>query len=151
MRMGVALILLACVGCTGTPPQISIDVSPVNVGIRSIDPELEPRHFDLQFTNRGEQTLIIESVTWRGDQNCAFDFEGPDVTELGEDDAAFVRGYYKPTVAAEDQIAMEVVSNSEEHSTLIVPICGKGVEPGTTDAEPPVCQVPPGDQPDCEE
>jgi hypothetical protein len=151
MKVAVSMLLLACAGCTSTPPQISIDVSPVNVGIRSIDPDLEPRHFDLQFTNRGEQTLIIESVTWRADENCAFDFEGPDVAELGEDDAAFVRGQYQPTVAAEDQIAMEVVSNSEEYSTLIVPICGLGVEPGTVDAEPVVCQVPPDDQPDCME
>jgi len=151
MKAALSMLVVACAACTATPPQISVDVSPVNVGVRSIDPDLDPRHFDLQFTNRGEQTLIIESVTWRGDQNCAFDFEGPDVSELGEDDAAFLRGFYKPTVVGEDQIAMEVVSNSEEHATLIVPICGKGVEPGTVDAEPPVCQVPPDDQPDCPE
>ncbi|MBW2256180.1 MAG: hypothetical protein JRI25_16510 [Deltaproteobacteria bacterium] len=136
MKAALSMLVVACAACTATPPQISVDVSPVNVGVRSIDPDLDPRHFDLQFTNRGEQT---------------FDFEGPDVSELGEDDAAFMRGFYKPTVVGEDQIAMEVVSNSEAYPTLVVPICGKGVAPGTVDAEPPVCQVPPDDQPDCAE
>jgi len=150
MRVILATLPLV-VACTSTPPEIMIDISPVNVGIRSIDPELDPLHFDLQLTNRGDKTLSIESVTFRGDTNCAFTFDGPDYFDLGYEDTAFIRGWYQPTVAGEDQLAMEVVSNAENYPTLVVPICGKGVEPGTTDVEPATCEVPPEDQADCEE
>jgi len=146
------LLLVACVGCGDEmePPKIEIDVSPVNLGIHSTSPDAGPYHFDLQLYNRGEETLVLESVDYRGDQNCAFTFEGPDVWEMGENQSSFVRGWYEPVLEGEDQIAMEVISNAVNYPTLVVSICGLAVPPGTEDAEMPVCKVPPSDQPDCE-
>lgn len=144
-----ALFLSLLTGCGPLPAEIGIDLSPVYVGIRSTNAELDPYQWDMQIYNRGEELLEIEDVTFRGDQNCAFDFEGPDLWTLGQEEAAFVRGYYKPTVAAEDHIAMEITSNAENYPVFVVPICGLAVEPGTEDAEDIVCEVPPADQPDC--
>ena len=150
MRAATLSLVLLIAGCETTPPEISIDISPVNCGIRSTDPDLDPYEFNLQLINLGEQTLVIEDVVYRGDQNCSFNFEGPDVTELGFEETAFIRGFWAPTVEGEDQIAMEEVSsNAENHPLLVVPICGLGVAPGTEDAEPIECQVPPEDQREC--
>ena len=138
-------------GCdTSSPPEIGIDISPVNVGIRSTDPDLPPLHFDLQLYNRGEEVLVISSLEVRGDENCAFAFEGPDRSELGYGESAFIRGWYQPMVAAEDHIALYITSNSHVDPVLVVPVCGKGVPPGTEEATDPVCVVPAADQPDCE-
>lgn len=149
MRPVLAAVLLA--GCASDPPEISIDVSPINVGVWSTDPSAEARRFDFQLINEGGGVLSIESVSFRGDQNCAFTFEGPDYTELGEGDAGFVRGWYAPTVEGEDHIAMDVVSNAENYPTFTVAICGKAVALGSQDTTPiEACQDPPSDQPDCE-
>lgn len=136
-------------GCGQAPPEIWIDVSPVNVGIRSTDPDLGALHFDVQLYNRGEETLVIETVAVRGDQRCAFDWQGPDVLELPQDGSAFIRGFYKPLEEGEDQVALIIVSNSSVNDPLVVPVCGKGVAPGVESAEGVACQLPPEDQPDC--
>ena len=153
------LVMVVCVACDEelSEPEIWIDISPVSVGTRSISPDLDPLHFDLQFINRGEQTLEIYGFNIRGDRNCSFVFEGPDnknageeKLELGENQSTFVRGWYKPRVVGEDQISLEMSSNAGNFPLLIVPICGRGVLPETVDAGPgPVCNVPPPDQPDC--
>jgi hypothetical protein len=152
-RVALALVFATLVGCDDElePPKIDIDISPVNVGIHSTSPDAGTYHFDLQLINIGEETLVIQSVDYRGDQNCAFTFDGPDLLEMGENESSFVRGWYDPVVEGEDQIAMDVVSNAVNYPTMVVPICGKAVPPGTEDAGMPVCQVPPADQPDCEE
>ncbi len=149
--ISVALLGLLVVGCDegAGPPEIAIDVSPVDVGPRSVDPDVSPLHFDLQLYNGGGDVLAISSVTYRGDVNCAFTFEGPDRTELGPEESAFIRGWYKPEVVDLDHIAMEVVSNADNFPLLVVPICGKGVEPGTLIVRPYECVVPEPDQPDC--
>ena len=150
--LSLLIFSLGFCGCTEEldPPEIWIDISPVNVGARSIDLAVEPRRFDLQLTNRGEEVLVIDSIAIKGDQNCAFEFIGPDINELAQDERAFIRGWYGPTIAADDQIALEINSNCVVFPTLVVPVCGRGVPPGTEDAGPPlVCNVPPPDQPDC--
>jgi hypothetical protein len=162
MVLGCVSFLMACEQQTITPAQIGVDISPVYVGMRSTNPSIGPIHFDLQVYNTGDQVLTISSVTARGDQHCAFIFEGtadcadpcrtpsPDRVTLGKNEAAFIRGYYQPTVAADDFIALDVASNSQRDSTLIIPICGRGVAPGTTDAgDPPTCINPPSTQANC--
>ena len=152
MKCVVVALLLGCLACEESlsPPEIMIDISPVYVGIRSISPDIGPLHFDLRLTNRGEQVLEIDSVIERGDQHCAFEFEGPDVNQLGQGESAFVRGWYRPQVVGEDQIALEIGSNSHIYSPLIVPVCGRGVEPDTEEEVADIsCNVPPPDQPDC--
>lgn len=149
----VMLALVALIGCDDelSQPEIWIDLSPVNLGIHEIDPDAGPFDFNLQLSNRGEKKLVIESVVYRGDQNCSLTFDGPDLWELGEEESAFIQGHYLPTVAAVDQVAMTVYSNSQQNAELVVPICGKAVPAGTEDpGDDPVCQVPPADQPDCE-
>ncbi|MDJ0764028.1 MAG: hypothetical protein QNJ97_13685 [Myxococcota bacterium] len=146
------LIMAACEEDALSPPEIWIDLSPVNLDVRVVDPELGPRTFDLQLTNRGEETLKIESMVVRGDQNCAFSFDGPDTLVMGENGSAFIRGYYNPIVTGEDQIALEVNSNAHNFATLVVPVCGKAVPLGTTEPiDPPICQVPPPGQSNCVE
>ena len=143
-------LVISCLACEedASEPEIWLDISPVYVGIRSLD--AGPYHFDLQFTNRGQSVLEISGYEVRGDRNCAFSFEGPDISEVGKDESAFIRGWYEPVVAAEDQIALMLNSNCHINPRLIVPICGRGVLPGTLDAgPPPACNVPPSDQPDC--
>lgn len=147
--LGLLVHLFGCQEAL-TPAEISIDISPVYVGIRSTSPDTGPVQFDLQLINRGEEVLEIESMEVRGDQRCSFRFDGPDRMVLGENEASFIRGWYQPTVPGDDQIALEIVSNSHIDSPLIVPVCGRGVAPGTTDAgAPPSCNVPPPDQADC--
>ena len=151
--IALVLVLVALSGCDEglKPPKIWIDLSPVNLGIHEIDPDAGPYDFNLMLSNRGEEKLVIQSVVYRGDQNCSLTFEGPDLWELGEEEAAFIQGHYLPTVPGEDQVAMTVYSNSKSNAELVVPICGKAVPAGTEDpGEQPVCQVPPVDQPDCE-
>ena len=152
-RVVLALLIVICAGCDDEldPPEIWIDISPVNLGIHTTAADAGAYHFDLQLINRGEEQLIIQSVDYRGDQNCAFTFEGPDMFEMGENESSFIRGWYEPVVAGDDQIAMDVISNAHNYPTLVVPICGRAVPPGTEDATMPECQVPPADQPDCED
>jgi hypothetical protein len=152
-RIVAAFALLACAGCEDelTGPEIFIDISPVNLGVHAVAPDAGAYDFDLQLTNRGDRKLVLSSVDYRGDQNCAFTFQGPDLWEMGKDESAFIRGFYEPAIAGEDQIAMEVVSNADNFPNLIVPICALAVPAGTQDAGPPVCEVPLASQPDCEE
>lgn len=144
---------LACLAaCTEElrDPEIWIDISPVYVGMRSIDPQVGPVHFDLQLTNRGDKELRINRYEVHGDQHCAFTFQGPDRQALQREESAFIRGWYQPLVAADDRIALSIYSNDLTHNPLIVPVCGRGVPPGTTDGgTPPACVVPPATQPDC--
>ena len=162
-----SVVFLLLVGCgerddASDPPQISVDVSPVWVGVRSIAEEATPKTFDLQIRNIGEQTLEISDVSVRADQHCAFTWEGPDITSVKAHDAAFIRMEYEPTVRGDDAIALTIESNSDTYETLIIPICGRGAlqeeidrmneaDGGTTDDEEPICDVPPEDQDDCEE
>ncbi len=150
--LSLALTLGATPACDApSPPEIGIDISPVNVGIRSTDPDLPPLHFDLQLFNRGEEVLVISGLEVHGDENCAFSFEGPDRSQLGYGESAFIRGWYQPTVVAEDHIALYITSNSVVNPVLVVPVWGKWVPPGTEEASEPVCVVPGEDQGDCEE
>jgi hypothetical protein len=149
--MSLALLGLFVTACdeSAGPAEIWIDVSPVDVGPRVVADDVSPLHFDLQLYNGGGDVLSISSVNYRGDVNCAFTFEGPDRTELGPEESAFIRGWYKPEVVDLDHIAMDVVSNADNYPLLVVPICGKGIEPGTMAVRPYECVVPEPDQPDC--
>jgi hypothetical protein len=152
-RIASLLALLLCIGCVEelSPPEIMIDISPVNVGIREISPDTDLYHFDLQLYNLGDKELRIDSVDYRGDQFCSFTFEGPDVWEMGKNESAFIRGWYDPVAPGEDHISMEIVSNADNYPLFVVPICGKAVPAGTTEAEFPVCQIPPAEPANCED
>ncbi len=143
--------LLAMLACEEekTPPEIWIDISPVNVGVRSTSPDAGSLHFDLQITNRGDELLVIDSLESHGDQNCHFTFDGPDKTELGDEESAFIRGWYQPVIPAGDQMALLIHSNASNVDPLVVPICGRGLNEGDPFRKPPMCVVPPDDQPDC--
>lgn len=143
--------LLICFGCDEdlSPPEISIEISPIRVPDFELFPDAGPHHFDYQLLNRGDQVLKIDSVAFRGDQYCSFEFQGPDRMEVTQSEPAFIRGWYRPQGETEDKIAMEVLSNSHIHNPLIVPICGRGVHPGADAGVGFECKVPPANQPDC--
>jgi len=151
-RIGV-FVLLACLGCEEeiSPPEISIELSPIRVPDFELFADAGPHHFDYQLLNRGDEVLKIESVVFRGDQYCSFEFQGPDRMEVTQSEPAFIRGWYRPQGQTEDQIAMEVMSNSHIHNPLVVPICGRGVQPDADAGADFECQVPPAGQPDCVE
>ena len=149
--VGCALVLFAT-GCTSSealPPEISVDISPVNVGVWSTD--AAPLHFDLQLRNTGEEALVIQQVIIRGDTRCSFAFQGPDKEQISGKEASFIRGWYDPDSVGEDHLAIEVTSNATNYTTFVIPLCGKGVSPGTTDAEAAECAIPPADQGDCQD
>jgi hypothetical protein len=170
MLLVASLLLVHCNGEeTLSPPKITIDLSPVWVGERSVAEEAPGKEFNLLVQNEGEEKLIISSAKLKGDQNCAFTKEGPDKKELGGNDSAFIRLVYKPTVRGEDNVKLIIQSNSEEFPRLVVPICGRGLLPEEitvdTDTEDTdnedtdnaenndedhICNAPPDDQPDCE-
>jgi hypothetical protein len=144
--------LLLCGACDeeSSPAELWIDIEPpIWAGNRSIDPDISPRDFNLQLTNRGDEVLTIDSVIKRGDSNCAFVFDGPDITKLMHNESAFIRVLYKPLVAEKDQVAMEISSNSHVNPLLVLPICGQGVVPGSDDPDEFDCVDPPASQPDC--
>jgi hypothetical protein len=146
----IALFLCGACEEEASPPELWIDIAPpIWAGNRSIDPEISPRDFNLQLTNRGDEVLVIDSVVKRGDRNCAFVFEGPDVSELMHNESAFIRVLYKPLVAEKDQVAMEISSNSHINPLLVLPICGQGVVPGSEDPGEFDCTDPPANQADC--
>jgi hypothetical protein len=144
--------LLVYGGCEeeSSPAELWIDIAPpIWAGNRSIDPEISPLDFNLQLTNRGDDVLVIDSVIKRGDHNCAFVFEGPDVSELMHNESAFIHVLYKPLVAEQDMVAMEISSNSHINPLLVLPICGQGVVPGSEDPGVFDCAEPPASQADC--
>ncbi len=151
-RIIVLLTILAGFACDEdalSPPEIHTELNVVYMDIRPVDADTPPYEFDLQIYNRGEETLKIESVRLRGDQYCHLTFQGPDTNEVDET-GAFIRFFYSAFPGQEDQIALEITSNSHKNPTLLIPMCGKGVYPedDTTD-QSLVCNVPPPDQPDC--
>ncbi|MCP4676362.1 MAG: hypothetical protein GY854_12795 [Deltaproteobacteria bacterium] len=152
-KLAILIVLFACSACEEEldPPEITGAIRALWVGARSV--EDDSRSFDLQLNNMGEEVLIIESIKMRGDQNCAFEIKGPDTTELGENDAAFIRGWYHPESIAVDQIVIEITSNADNMPLFIVPICGQGIAPedDPKSYEPMTCNIPPPDQPDCTE
>ena len=152
-KLAVLLLLLACSACEEEldPPEITGAIRALWVGARST--EDDPRSFDLQLFNTGEDVLIIEKFKVRGDQNCAFEIPGPDITEISKDDSAFIRGWYDPWRIAVDQISIEITSNADNLPLFIVPICGEGIaeEADPKSYEPMTCNIPPPGQPDCEE
>jgi hypothetical protein len=142
------MLVLFAMGCKPAeekgPPQITVDWSPVTLGVVGLPME-QPFDFDMQFTNIGGELLTLESVTVKGDYRCAFNpaFEGPDVTDIATTESAFIRGHYWPSTEGEDQISIEVVSNAKDYPVFVVSICGSAVPmaevEGTTE---PVCQGP---------
>lgn len=142
----VALLLLACIACEEgfREPNITINRSPVWVGIHAIGSSY---HVDLQIENTGEKILKVERLEVKGDQRCAFEFKGPDIRELGEGEAGFIRATYKPQIEGYDNVALHVISNAEELPDFVVPVCGYGgSDPG---GALPMCSAPPPEQPDC--
>jgi hypothetical protein len=155
-RAVLSLLFVACAGCEAElePPEILPDINPVYIPSLTSDPTAEPYTFDLQLTNNGEETLVIESVTYRGDQNCAFtmETEDPALWEIDQNGSTFVRWYYDRTFPHQDQIEMDVVSNASNYPTLQIAICGEVFSPTEpTDAGVETCLLPPADQPDCAE
>ena len=165
------LLVSHCGDETLEPPQIAVELTVIQLGERSIAEDAPPREFDLLILNKGEDDLVISSAVLKGDQNCAFEMEGPDKNELGEDGSAFIKITYKPTVRAPDNVNLIIKSNSEKKGTLKIPICGEGkyaeeIAPEDTDSssdteevadettdedDVDICDYAPADQPDCEE
>jgi hypothetical protein len=151
-ELGYALaLMITCFGCEEDPdpPEIWSDIPVVYVGARSIAPEIGAFEFNIRLGNAGDEMLIIESLTVKGDQNCSFVFEGPSNLKIGPTTASYVKGEYKPTVAGEDHVAIIITSNSVKNGVATIPVCGIGVNPGAEEPDAISCNVPPPDQPDC--
>ena len=152
--MRVLLFLMAGVsGCAGelAPPEIWIDYSPINLGVVGIDEIGDAVEFHIQLTNRGDELLIIDDVSIRGDSRCSMTVNGPDLTELPNEESAFIQLTYSPPEVGDDHLALEVASNADNYSVLIVPICSRVVETVSDSDESISCIEPPADQADCSE
>ena len=134
-----------------SPPEITIDVSPVSLGERSIASDAEALRFDLQLLNLGDEELVINEVRLRGDGGCAFTLSDPDQWSLYRGESSFVRGWYQPTTAGEDHVALEVESNAANFPLLVVPVCGRGVAEVGEQGAPVECLVPEETAADCGE
>lgn len=145
----MALFLAGCEEAGPDEPQIFVDANPVILGRRLVDPDATARQFSLQFVNRGVEALQIDDVQIVGDARCSFAFLGPDVTEVAQDGAMFMRGEYLPTEVGDDQIAVVVYSNASNFPELVVPVCGVGVASLDDPETEIVCEAPPEAQADC--
>jgi hypothetical protein len=136
------------------PPMIEAVPASINLGTWPIGAE-QPVQFDVQIRNIGEQRLELEGAMLRHDQNCSFQFMGPDLDKVIRKQAAFIRVWYTPQVRGADRVALHVKSNSVENEILEIPICARGELPeemtdgGVGGASSGGCEAPPKDQPDC--
>ncbi len=139
------LTMVGLVACAEDPPEIWLDRSPVELGVVAPGEEVD---FSLQIANDGGGTLQIDPFALRGDDDCAFWLEGPDVDQLSGSMQGFVQGTFRPTREGLHQVALYLTSNAETLPSLTVPICAlvaKGAKPGDV----PVCEEPPEDAPNC--
>lgn len=142
--LSIALVLAAC---GSTPPEVWLDVSPVELGVHDLGSE--PHPFSLQVGNRGGEDLEITRVALYHDPRCALEVEGPDQWVLSPTHEALFRGFYTaPSEPGHDVGVLVIDSNDPVTPRLLVPICGsaEGEEPlaDTT------CELPAEDVPDCE-
>ena len=152
--MRVLLIFLAgLVGCAEdlTPPEIWIDYSPINLGVVGLDELDGSVELHVQLTNRGDDLLVIDGVTLRADTRCSMSFNGPDLTELPNEESAFIQLSYSPTEEGDDHLSLEISSNADNYPLLVVPICSRVVSSVSDSDEAMSCTEPAADQADCAE
>ncbi|MEM6926551.1 MAG: hypothetical protein AAF602_06470 [Myxococcota bacterium] len=137
MRLVPLAILLGA--CAEMPPEIWLDRSPIELGVVTVDTTVS---FGLQLSNQGGGILEVEPFALRGDDDCAFFLEGPDLTELAGPSQGFIRGTFSPSRTGLHEIAIYLNSNAETLPNLIVPICAM-VDDGSGTSEPPeMCEEP---------
>ena len=149
-KISIVLLILFGLACEEeySPPSIYTQLSPLFLDDHSIG---EVYDFDILITNRGDEVLKIERIEVKGDETCAFKFEGPDINELGKDQYGFIRGFYQPQVQGYHQIALHVISNAEDYPDFIIPVCAIAIPAGSSPPTEtlPKCSAPPETQPDC--
>ena len=163
--LSLLVLSIACERETLDPPQIKIDPESAELGRVANG---EQHRFNFHIRNIGEETLKIDNVRLRADQNCAFRFIGPDVKELWAKRDAFISMIFAPESLGDYQVALVIPSNSETKPRLVVPICATAVSPedlvqdtaglagtdtagagGPGEPQGAGCRPPPADQPDC--
>lgn len=138
-----ALVLAILTGCNGEdagkgPASITVGLSPVNYGVVEVGGQT--LYHDMQLTNTGGDLLTIESIYLHGDHRCSFDFEGPDSVEIPGTQSTFLRLWYVPEEAGEDQVTVEIVSNADNFASFEVGLCGLAVDKGQGEGtEPTEC------------
>lgn len=137
--LGMALVLWAC---SEDEPEIWIDRSPLELGVVKPGESLD---FGLQLANDGGGTLVVEPFALRGDDDCAFTLEGPDVSELAGPTQGFIRGTFAPTREGHHEVALYLTSNAETWPRLIVPVCATVGEVASDEA----CEEPPPEAANC--
>lgn len=115
MLMGLGLC-----ACAEDTPEIWVDRSPIELGVVRPGEEVS---FSLQIRNAGGGTLEVAPFSLRGDDDCAFALQGPDVAELSGPMQGFVQGSFVPTREGVHQVALYLSSNAEALPNITVPIC----------------------------
>ena len=122
-------------------PEICPSLSPIRFCARYVQTD---NVFNVLLLNKGERPLTINSIKVRGDTRCAF--KNPQFSpEIGEkaiepNDAMVVRFRYNPPAAGEDHIAIEMTSDADNLPSLLIPVCGKGVDTRHPSAAPTVAR-----------
>ena len=98
----------------------------------------------LEVTNMGEKVLTIYSVVARGDTSCAFvdpELRDPDggvpLNINPQETILFSFRFAPPAPQPEGQAytaLVEFTSNAENYPVLRIPMCGRGVDPGSPPA-----------------
>lgn len=154
-----ALVLLAFglwlgFGCEEEQDAPEIHFSPSAI---SMPVQVVGYHYynDIKFANVGQGILEIATLSVYGDPNCGFQFDVDGPRELQAGQALFVRVWFDPPAPGDYTVALVVQSNSEENSTIEIPICGRAVAQGTTELVDPIpigeCTAPASSDPVCTE
>ena len=121
------LMLLACAEPQAEGPRLSLDIDPVPLGVHLIEPVGSPYHFDLQITNLGDEPLDLQPASIRGDARCHLEITGPDLEQVVPGESAFLRGWYEPLRAGEDQMALRLPSSDPTQPDLEVAVCALAI------------------------
>ena len=117
-------------------PQILPRESPICVSRMDVTVG-DSRNVPMDFTNRGRQTLVIDSADLTGDTRNAFQIQGLDSMRVEYNDFAIVQMRYTPPEAGWDTATLEIRSNAQNFPLLRVFILGRAIpadlDAGTTD------------------
>lgn len=112
-------------------PEICPDLSPVRFCAQPVESDSV---VNVLLLNRGEKPLSIRSIKVRGDTRCAFQdpqlspkLEGTRPAVVDGRGELVLRFHYRPPSPGEDHIAIEVTNDSDNLPTLLIPVCGQGV------------------------
>ncbi len=154
--LATLIVLASACGPDGTERGALIrpHLSPVNFGNLAylpddpIDPgcmQHAPCQWSLLLQSYGTDPVEVTQTCLLGDSRNAFVVEGPKPTTIEADHDAVVRFTYQPSSASNDvdNVALVVQSTAENFPTLIVPLCGRVLDPAdVADASAIECKSP---------